>query len=226
MVHSHKYAVLPTVPVLEMPASSRSSPVLAWGAPVSAPVGILAPMWDDRTPAAMQVRARCTRMALRVLTLLFLFYTGCGHQASHRSGSGSALGAEPCEEYVLVEGEEDNILCNSASARIWALIGKGQFTEAQVLIAESQAAGLLTAQQAAQMLDRITLLNTRLGQIPASLQRVANFPSQLKDYTLFQIQSMLSCKDFSLATQPQLKLAIKLLKESERLMQKAQNAPR
>jgi hypothetical protein len=41
------------------------------------------------------------------------------------------------------------------------------------------------------MLDRIALLNTRLGQIPASLQRAPNFPSQLKDFTLFQIKQML-----------------------------------
>jgi hypothetical protein len=60
----------------------------------------------------------------------------------------------------------------------------------------------------------------RLGQIPASLQRAPDFPSQLKDYTLFQIKQMLDTHDFGIATEAQLRLAKKLLENTDRLMQK------
>ena len=70
------------------------------------------------------------------------------------------------------------------------------------------------------MLDRIALLNTRLGQIPASLQRAPNFPSQLKDFTLFELKQMLDTKDFSLATRAQLDMVKKLLQDPDRLMEK------
>lgn len=106
--------------------------------------------------------------------------------------------------------------------RIWALIAQGQFAEAQVLIAESTAAGLLSQTQATRMLERITLLGTRLGQVPATLQRVKDFPSQLREHTLFQIKQLLERKDFTLATQAQLKLAEKLIEQQERLMEKVQ----
>ncbi|MGZ3460676.1 MAG: hypothetical protein ACXU86_19485, partial [Archangium sp.] len=109
----------------------------------------------------------------------------------------------------------------TVSARIWVLIAQGQFAEAQALIAESSAAGLLSEQQAARMTERITLLSTRLGQIPATLQRVQDFPSQLRDFTLFQIKQLLENKDFTLATQSQLKLAEKLIEQQDRLMEKA-----
>jgi DNA-binding transcriptional regulator WhiA len=102
------------------------------------------------------------------------------------------------------------------------MIAQGQFAEAQALIAESAAAGLITQQVAARMLERITLLNTRLGQVPATLQRVADFPSQLRDFTLFQIKQLLERRDFTLATQSQLKLAEKLIEQQERLMEKVQ----
>jgi 23S rRNA A2030 N6-methylase RlmJ len=59
-----------------------------------------------------------------------------------------------------------------------------------------------------------------LGQIPARLQRAPDFPSQLKDYTLHQIERMLKQGDFTLATKSQLKLAQKLLRQEDRLMQK------
>jgi hypothetical protein len=108
----------------------------------------------------------------------------------------------------------------TASARIWALIGNGQFAEAQALIAEAQLAGLITAPTATRMLDRITLLNMKLGQIPATLQRAPDFPTQLRDYTLFEIIKMQQRNDFSLATKLQLRMVKKLLEQPERLMDK------
>ncbi len=109
---------------------------------------------------------------------------------------------------------------NSVVARIHALIAQGQFAEAEALIAESSAAGLLSQPQATRLLERIAQLNTRLGEIPARLQRAKDFPSQLKDYTLYQIEKMMDDGDFSLATKAQLKEAAKLIKEQTRLMDK------
>jgi hypothetical protein len=105
-------------------------------------------------------------------------------------------------------------------ARIQALIGQGQFVEAEALIAESSAASLLSKPQATQLLERIAKLNTRLREIPARLQRAKDFPSQLKDYTLYQIEKMLGDGDFSLATKAQLNEAAKLIKQETRLMGK------
>ena len=117
-------------------------------------------------------------------------------------------------------GEAEGIAGNSVSARISALIAKGQLAEAEALIAEGTASGLLTKSQATQLLNEIAKLNTRLGDIPARLQRVRDFPSQLKDYTLQQIEQMLFSKDFSIATQEQLKMAQKLIRQQPRLMEK------
>ena len=144
---------------------------------------------------------------------------GCRHGAAGglglacARGVDGACGADTAEPGVRTKG-------GTVSARIWALIAQGQFAEAQVLIAESAAAGLLSQTQAARMLERITLLNTRLGQVPATLQRVADFPSQLRDFTLFEIKQLLERRDFTLATQSQLKLAEKLIEQQERLMEK------
>ncbi|WP_375768554.1 hypothetical protein NR798_43895 [Archangium gephyra] len=110
--------------------------------------------------------------------------------------------------------------CNSAVARIQALIAQGQLAEAEVLIAESSAAGLISQQHATQLLARIAQLNTKLGEIPARLQRATDFPSQLKDYTLYQIEKMMKDGDFSLATKAQLREAAKLIKQQPRLMGK------
>lgn len=153
---------------------------------------------------------------------------GCGHggavgreeraeglRVACARGDEGACGADEVDEGTRSKG-------GTVSARIWALIAQGQFAEAQVLIAESAAAGLLSQQQAARMLERITLLNTRLGQVPASLQRVRDFPSQLREHTLFQIKQLLEQRDFTLATQAQLKLAEKLIEQQERLMEKVQ----
>jgi hypothetical protein len=70
------------------------------------------------------------------------------------------------------------------------------------------------------MLEKIAVLNTKLGEIPARLQRAPDFPSQLKDFTCFQIEGMLKSADYSLATQAQLRMAIKLIEQQPRLMEK------
>ncbi|KFE69933.1 hypothetical protein [Hyalangium minutum] len=70
------------------------------------------------------------------------------------------------------------------------------------------------------MLQRISVLSTKLGESPARLRRVKDFPSQLKDFTLFEIKTMLDKNDFSLATQAQLQTARKLIEEQSRLMEK------
>ncbi len=163
---------------------------------------------------------------LGVWTLLCA--TGCGHaEAVRRAEPGSGLRVECARGDEGACGadestEETRSKGGTVSARIWAMIAQGQFAEAQALIAESAAAGLITQQVAARMLERITLLNTRLGQVPATLQRVADFPSQLRDFTLFQIKQLLERRDFTLATQSQLKLAEKLIEQQERLMEKVQ----
>jgi hypothetical protein len=110
--------------------------------------------------------------------------------------------------------------CNSAAARIHALIAQGKFAEAEALIAEASAGGLLSQPHAARLLNDIARLNTKLGEIPATLQRAQNFPSQLREYTLHEIERMLNGRDFSIATQAQLKMAKKLILESPRLMGK------
>jgi hypothetical protein len=109
---------------------------------------------------------------------------------------------------------------SSAHARILALIARGEFAEAQLLISEASAAGLISKEVATRHLHRISVLTTRLGEIPATLQRAPNFPSQLKDHTLFQIRQMLEAKDFSLATSAQLRMAVKLIEDQKRLMEK------
>ncbi|WP_257461998.1 hypothetical protein [Archangium lipolyticum] len=82
------------------------------------------------------------------------------------------------------------------------------------------SSGLLSKPQVAEKLQKISLLNTRVGQLQASLQRAKDFPSQLKDYTLFEIKQMLEKKDFSLATEAQLKMVKKLLEDPARVMEK------
>ncbi|HYO71850.1 MAG TPA: hypothetical protein VEU33_37810 [Archangium sp.] len=159
-------------------------------------------------------------------TWALLSAAGCGHgEAARREGAGLRVECARGDEGACGadgSGEETRSKGGTVSARIWALIAQGQFAEAQVLIAESAAAGLITQQTATRMVERITLLTTRLGQVPATLQRVKDFPSQLRDHSLFQIKQMLESKDFTLATQAQLKLAEKLIEQQERLMEKVQ----
>ncbi len=145
------------------------------------------------------------KLGVVLLGVLAFLSGACGH--------GSSGVREEPEEGVRAKG-------STVVTRIQALIGQGQFVEAEALIAESSAASLLSKPQATRLLESIARLNTRLGEVPARLQRAKDFPSQLKDYTLYQIQKMLDDGDFSLATQAQLKKAVKLISEQPRLMDK------
>lgn len=147
------------------------------------------------------------RWGMLLIGLLALCFHGCSHVDTH----------VPLE---VAQDEGIRTKGGTASARIWALIAKGQFAEAQALIAESTASGLISKDLATRMLHRISVLNTKLGEIPARLQRNRDFPSQIKDYTLFEIKTLLDKKDFSLATQAQLQMARKLIEEQTRLMEK------
>jgi hypothetical protein len=146
---------------------------------------------------------------------LVLLMGACGHDTRglREPSAVSQVERDLPDEGVRVKG-------STVVTRIHALIAQGQFAEAEALIAESSAAGLLSKPQAARLLERIAQLNTKLGEIPARLQRAKDFPSQLKDHTLYQIEKMLDDGDFSLATQAQLKEAAKLIKEQTRLMDK------
>ncbi|KFA89311.1 hypothetical protein [Archangium violaceum] len=140
-----------------------------------------------------------------LLAGLALVMGACGHVPGvERSAPAHGVGAE----------------CNTAAARIQALIAQGRLVEAEALIAESTAAGLISRPHASQLLTRIAQLNTKLGEIPARLQRAKDFPSQLKNHTLYQIEKMMEDGDFSLATKAQLQEAAKLIKEQPRLMDK------
>jgi len=147
------------------------------------------------------------RWGLLLLLLLAPELHGCSHTVP------ASLPDTEWEDDVRLKG-------GSASARIWALIAKGEFAEAQVLIAEGTRSGLLAPATAQKMLERISVLNTKLGEIPARLQRVPDVPSQLKDFTCFQIESMLKAADYSLATHAQLRMAVKLIEQQSRLMEK------
>jgi hypothetical protein len=151
-----------------------------------------------------------------VLLLVLLFVQACGH------GRPTVAAAEcgPERQGCFDGASEDGVRIKGGSfnARITALIAKGQFAEARVLIAEGIKAGTLSQQAATRLLERIDKLGMKLGEVPASLQRVANFPSQLRDYTLFQIESMLKRQDYSLASHAQLRMAAKLIEQEPRLM--------
>lgn len=157
--------------------------------------------------------------------LLLLFAQACGHDrpaTSTVSAPPPPIERVPARAPLTEAAAEEGVRTKGSSvhARIVALIAKGEFAEAQVLISESVKAGAISQQLATRLMDKIALLNTRLGEVPATLQRAPNFPSQLRDYTLFQIESMLARDDFSLATQAQLKLAVKLIEQQARLMAK------
>lgn len=113
---------------------------------------------------------------------------------------------------------------NSAEARIVHLLSEGEFAEAEALIDESVSSGLLEDSTAAALRRQSAELSMKLGEIPARLQRVANFPAKLKDCTRYQLQKMYDANDFSLATKKELQTALKLLKDvakdSSRLLQK------
>jgi hypothetical protein len=162
-----------------------------------------------------------------LLLLALLFAPACGHdRASTPPGAphSVARNGEPGREAHLDSATDEGVRIkgNSLNSRILALMGRGEFAEAQMLIAEGTAAGSISHQVAQRLLHRIALLNTKLGEVPASIQRAKNFPSQLRDYTLFQIERMLMARDYSIATQAQLNMATKLIEQQPRLMSKAQ----
>jgi hypothetical protein len=140
---------------------------------------------------------------------------------------GFILGGTPACRHTSSDAREEptaqratSDTCNTAAARIQALMAQGQFAEARVLITEASAGGLISREYAARLLNDIARLNMMLGQIPATLQRAKDFPSQLREYTLHEIEQMLNRKDFLIATQAQLKMAKKLILEAPRLMEK------
>lgn len=147
------------------------------------------------------------RWGILLILLLASGLHGCSH------GTSASLPDAEQDAGIRTKG-------GSASARIWALIAKGQFAEAEALIAEGTRSGLIATATAQKMLEKIAVLNTKLGEIPARLQRAPDFPSQLKDFTCFQIEGMLKTADYSLATQAQLRMAVKLIEQQSRLMEK------
>jgi hypothetical protein len=150
--------------------------------------------------------------------VLMLFINGCGHAAGSTRDASVSQWVERLSFNEPGDGIRDK--CSTVSARIHALIANGQFAEAEALIAEASAGGLISQSHVAEKLRQIAQLSTRVGQLPASLQRAKDFPSQLKDHTLFEIKRMLQRKDFRLATESQLKMVKKLLEDPERVMEK------
>lgn len=149
---------------------------------------------------------------------IMLLASGCIHVTG---GTGHAPGFQRVAHLPYDELKDGvRAECSTVGARINALIAKGQFAEAEAVIAEATAGGLISQPQAAEKLRTIMQLGTRVGQLPASLQRAKDFPSQLKDYTLFEIKQMLQHKNFSLATEAQLKMVKKLLEDPERVIEK------
>ncbi|HYO66669.1 MAG TPA: hypothetical protein VEU33_11350 [Archangium sp.] len=147
---------------------------------------------------------------LSLICLMLLMAGGCTHASS-----------DVCAQRVVLRATAGRSDCNTAAARIHLLMAQGKFVEAKALIAEASAGGLISQPHAARLLSDIARLSTKLGDVHARLQRVKDFPSQLKDYTLYEIDQMLKQKDFSIATMDQLKLAKKLILESPRLMEKS-----
>ena len=96
----------------------------------------------------------------------------------------------------------------------------GACTHASSDVRERPTVGLISQPHAARLLNDIARLTTKLGDIPATLQRAKDFPSQLREYTLYEIERMLNGKDFSIATHAQLRMAKKLILEVPRLMGK------
>jgi hypothetical protein len=161
------------------------------------------------------------RIGVLLLVSSMLLGVGCGHE---RSGSlrEPSLPIRQERHGLDPEVEDEGVRAkgSTVSSRISALIANGQFAEAEALIAEGVASGLLSQPHATRLLERIAQLNMKLGEVSARLQRAPDFPSQLKDYTLFQIKQMLDRRDFSLATEAQLRMAKKLLENPDRLMDK------
>ncbi len=144
------------------------------------------------------------KAAFIMMLLLGSTLASCAH--SHEEGGGAGFGR------------------NSVEARITHLISEGQFAEAEALITESAASGLVEQSVAVSLRRQIADLSMKLGEIPARLQRVPNFPAKLKDFTRFHIQKMYDSADFGIASKKELQTALKLLKDAakdnSRLLQK------
>lgn len=82
-----------------------------------------------------------------------------------------------------------------------------------VRFAESQALSGVLIQPTLTRLEKAYVSMIAIQSLPAS-------GSQLKDYTLFEVRKMLEQKDFSLATQAQLQMVSKIIKNPDRLMEK------
>lgn len=153
---------------------------------------------------APRLHARPHRAAWALLLLLgAILLSACAHL---NEGGGAGLGR------------------SSAEARITHLISEGQFTEAEALISDSASSGLIEQSTATAFRRQIADLSMKLGEIPARLQRVPNFPAKLKDFTRYDIQKMYDKGEFDLATKKELQTALKLLKDvakdRSRLLQK------
>jgi hypothetical protein len=126
--------------------------------------------------------------------------------------------------HALDEGGGAGLGRNTAEARITHLISEGEFVEAEALISESASSSLIEQSTAAALRRQIADLSMKLGEIPARLQRVSDFPAKLKDFTRFQLQKMYDGNDFSIASKKELQMALKLLKDvakdNSRLLQK------
>jgi len=157
---------------------------------------------------------------LALVVGFFLLVTGASRPAFSQVLEDAGVPRAAYDAYGDALEEGAGIKANTVAVRIRVLIAQGQFAEARALIAEASTGGLLSKEQAARLLNDVTRLNMKLGEIPATLQRAKDFPSQLREYTLHQIEQMLKGKDFSIATQAQLKMAKKLILEAPRLMEK------
>jgi hypothetical protein len=135
---------------------------------------------------------------------------------------GSVLSLSACVH--TDQGSGGGLGRNSAEARITHLISEGRFAEAEALIAEAASSSLIEKSTAVALRLQVANLSMKLGEIPARLQRVSNFPSKLKDFTRLEIQRMYDGQDFSLASKKELQTALKLLKDvakdSSRLLEK------
>ncbi len=165
------------------------------------------------SPLMKRRRSHFWITALLALSWLCSCATTPSIQAPERQPSRSTVDADD-------DGGGGGFGSNSVEARITHLITEGQFTEAEALLSDASSSGLVDQSTAATLRKAIADQSMRLGEIPASLQRVSSFPAKLKDFSRFEIQRMLDQENFDIATKKELQTALKLLKEYKRLMQK------
>lgn len=150
--------------------------------------------------------------ALLALSWLCACATTPSVRAPERQSSRSAMDTD--------DGGGGGFGSNSVEARITHLIAEGQFKEAEALLADASSSGLVDQSTATALRKAIADQSMKLGEIPASLQRVSSFPARLRDFTRFELQKMLDEENFAIATKKELQTALKLIKEYKRLMQK------